>query len=86
LKAAELLSTLGAGVLGAGLALLWPRLADEAWPLLALGLLAHATGMGLKHRLQRGQAQPPWAPWLSSACWLALAALAVAIAWRIFTG
>jgi hypothetical protein len=42
--------------------------------------------MGLKHRLQRGQAQPPWAPWLSSACWLALAALAVAIAWRIFTG
>ncbi|MCW7541437.1 hypothetical protein OOT46_26875 [Aquabacterium sp. A7-Y] len=83
LKAAELLSTLGAAVLGAGLALLWPSLAKQAVPLLVVGALAHATGMGLKHRLQLGQAQPRWSRWLVALCWVALAVLAAALAWHI---
>lgn len=82
-KAAELLSTAGAAALGGGLVLLWPGLADFAVPMALLGLLAHATGMGLKQRLQRGQPQPLWSRALVWTCWLAMAGLVVGLAWRI---
>ena len=86
LKAAELPSTAGAAVLGAGLALLWPRLADFAIPLIAVGLVGHATGMGLKQQLQRGQPQPWWSRVLAWMCWLATAGLVAGLAWRVMNG
>ncbi|KQY80869.1 hypothetical protein ASD35_03200 [Pelomonas sp. Root1444] len=86
LKAAELLSTAGAAVLGAGIALLWPRLADDAPAILVVGALTHATGMVLKQRLQRGQIQPRWSRWLFAGCWIALALLGIALVWRVAQG
>jgi len=86
LKAAELLSTAGAAVLGAGLALLWPQLAGLAIPLIAVGLLGHATGMGLKQRLQRGQPQPAWSRALAWICWLAMAGWVAGLGWRVMNG
>jgi hypothetical protein len=86
LKAAELLSTAGATALGGGLALLWPRLADFAVPLLVVGLLVHAVGMALKQRLQRGDPQPRWHSAMEWVCWLAMAGLIAFLGWRITTG
>lgn len=86
LKAAELLSTAGVAVLGAGLALLWPRLADFAIPLVTVGLVGHATGMGLKQQLQRGHPQPRWSRALVWMCWLAMAGLVAGLGWRVMNG
>jgi hypothetical protein len=81
-KAADLLSGLGAIVLGAGLALVGP-----AWvraygiPTLIVGLLVHGTGMSLKYRYESGQKEPLW--WerlLFWSCWACLAALGIWIA------
>ena len=85
LKRADLLSAVGAGVLGGGLALVFARaLGPYAVPLLVAGLVAHAVGMFAKHRLERrGAAQRlRWAEALYWLCWAALAALAVVIAYR----
>lgn len=52
-KRAELLSSLGAAVLGAGLALQFGRgLVPNAVAILLAGLFAHAGGMFLKHRIE----------------------------------
>lgn len=86
-KKAELLSSLGAGVLGAGIALLLPnQLVPYAIPILLLGLISHAVGMSQKHGLdQQGNiARVWWAEALYSLCWLALAALLVWIVFRQF--
>ena len=78
IKKAELLSSLGAGVLGAGIALLLPtQLAPYAIPILLLGLISHAIGMSRKHGLE-GQGEVVrvwWAEALYWSCWLGLAAL-----------
>lgn len=77
-KRAELLSSLGAGVLGAGLALLLPNLlAPYAIPILLLGLVSHAVGMSQKHGLeQQGEVvRVLWAEAVYWLCWLALVAL-----------
>lgn len=87
IKKAELLSSLGAGVLGAGIALLMPNLlAPYALLILLLGLISHAVGMFQKHGLEQ---QPEivrvwWAEALYWLCWLALAALLVFIIIRQF--
>ena len=84
-KRAELLSSLGAGVLGAGIALMLPQLlAPYAVPILLLGLISHTVGMSQKHNLdQQGQnARLWWADALYWLCWLALAALFVFIILR----
>ncbi len=86
-KRAELLSSLGAGVLGAGIALLLPsQLAPYAIPILLLGLISHAVGMSQKHGLeQKGEvARVWWAEVLYWLCWLALAALLILIVVRQF--
>jgi hypothetical protein len=77
-KRAELLSTVGAGVLGAGLALLFAEvLKVYAVAILLVGLLAHTWGMFQKHQLER-QVQSDSVWWVEALywfCWLALAAL-----------
>jgi len=82
-KKAELLASVGAGVLGAGIALLFAAvLAPFAVAILVAGLLAHAWGMYQKHLLERHAmlAKVWWAEILYWFCWLALAALVVWIA------
>lgn len=86
-KKAELLSSLGAGVLGAGIALLLPnQLAPYAILILLLGLVSHAVGMSQKHGLeQQGEVVHLWwAEALYWLCWLALAALLLLIVLRQF--
>jgi hypothetical protein len=86
-KKAELLSSLGAGVLGAGIALLLENLLTPyAIPILVLGLISHAVGMFQKHGLE-GQDQAVrvwWAEALYWLCWLALIGLLVLIVIRQF--
>jgi hypothetical protein len=76
-KAAELASTLGATVLGAGLALVVPdAVRDFAVPLLVVGLIVHGAGMTLRRRLESRDGPSSWWEgvlfWL---CWALLAAL-----------
>lgn len=87
IKRAELLSSVGAGVLGGGLALLVPRvLAPYAVPILLIGLLGHAFGMFRKHQLeQRGTSIRIW--WMEALywlCWLILVVLLAIIVIRQF--
>lgn len=81
-KAAELVSGMGAIVLGAGAALMLPELLRAyALPLLAGGAFVHGLGRTLKYRLERRDGPPLWWEqalfWL---CWLGLAALGLWIA------
>ena len=79
-KAAELLSTTGALVLGVGIGLLVPTVGTAiAWLAVVLGVLSHSWGMYERHRLdlQAGVALPWWARLLYWLCWIGLAALAV---------
>lgn len=87
IKRAELLSSFGAGILGAGIALLLPnQLAAYAIPIVLLGLISHAVGMSQKHGLeQQGQVvRVRWAEALYWFCWLVLAALLLFIVVRQF--
>ncbi|HLA99277.1 MAG TPA: hypothetical protein VJL34_12550 [Anaerolineales bacterium] len=86
IKRADLLASIGAGVLGAGIALLLANiLASYAIPILLLGLIAHAGGMFQKHRLeQHGEGvRVWWAEALYWLCWLGLAALLLFIVFRL---
>ena len=81
-KQAELAASLGAGVLGAGLALLAPQwLRSYALLVLFVGFVVHGAGMTLKYRLESRQATPVWWErllfWL---CWACLAGLGLWIA------
>jgi len=86
-RKAELLSSLGAGILGAGIALLLPnQLAPYAIPILLIGLISHAVGMSRKHGMEQ-QGEPVriwWADVLYWLCWLTLAALLLFIVIRKF--
>ncbi len=87
IKKAELLASVGAGVLGGGITLLLAKfLVPYAIPILLIGLISHAAGMSRKHGLE-GQSQTVrlgWAEALYWFCWLALAALLVFIIVRQF--
>ncbi|NJC97612.1 MAG: hypothetical protein FIB03_14965 [Anaerolineae bacterium] len=87
IKKAELLSSVGAGVLGGGITLLLAKfLVPYAIPILLIGLVSHTAGMSRKHGLE-GQSQTVrlgWAEALYQFCWLALAALLVFIIIRQF--
>ena len=85
LKRAETTSSIGAGVLGGGLALLLPeRLRAYAVPILLTGLVMHVWGMYDKHRLERrsGVARLWWAELLYWSCWVGLLALTAYVAVR----
>jgi hypothetical protein len=78
IKGAELLSSIGAGILGGGIALLLVSILERyAVPLLLLGLVSHTIGMIRKHSLeQRGNdTRVWWAEALYWLCWVLLAAL-----------
>ena len=75
---AELLSNVGAGVLGAGLSLLFAHtIVRLAVPFLMVGGVVHAVAMYRKHRLDQNAetALPRWSKWLYWTCWLLLLAL-----------
>lgn len=83
LRRAELTATIGASVLGGGIALLLDRaLKAYTLPILALGLLVHGWGMYDKHRLESRSDMPRlwWAEWLYWGCWAALLGLGLYIA------
>jgi hypothetical protein len=85
-RIADLVSGLGALVLGIGLgALLAQRLAGLAVPLLLAGLLVHSWGMYDKHRLERMTGAPElwWHRLLYWACWVLLALVLLAVAARM---
>lgn len=86
MKSAELLSTLGAGVLGAGIALLIPNLlASYAIPILLIGLAMHSVGM-VQMRAHEKQSNSPRVWWMEALywfCWLALAWLFLYILIRL---
>lgn len=87
LKLAELTSSLGAGVLGAGVGLLLATwLGGLALPILAVGLTMHAWGMRDKHALEAGLAQPRWSAALYWACWLILGGLGLYAIARLLIG
>lgn len=78
LKRLDLLGGLGAGVLGAGLALLFARwLEPFAIPALLIGIVAHGWSMLSKSNLERQAAieQPKWAVGAELVCWVMLAVL-----------
>ena len=81
------MSTVGAGVLGGGIALLLAKfLAPYAIPILLIGLVSHAAGMFRKHGLEQ-QSQTVRIGWVEALywfCWLALIALLVFIVIRQF--
>lgn len=77
-KRAETTSSIGAGILGAGIALLLPtRFRTYALLILGLGLVMHVWGMYDKHRLEfgGGAIRVWWAELLYWLCWVTLAAL-----------
>lgn len=79
-KAAELASSLGAGVLGAGLALVLPTsLRPDGWALLAAGALVHGAGMTLKYRLETSNGPRLW--WERALFWLCWASLGTLAVW-----
>lgn len=78
-KRAELMSTIGAGVLGAGIALVFADyLVRYATVVLIAGLITHAGGMFDKHRLETGRpaTRVGWFDVLYWVCWAMLAVLA----------
>jgi hypothetical protein len=80
MKRAQTTSAVGAGLLGAGIALQLPAyLKVYALAVGVLGLLMHAWGMFDNHRLQavQGEARVWWAELLYWVCWLSLAMLLV---------
>lgn len=86
IKRLELLGGLGAGILGAGLALLFAKYLQEfAIPALLLGIVSHGWAMFQKSRLERleGLIQPAWADAAEKACWVMLAALVLYVGYNI---
>lgn len=88
IKRLDLLGGVGAGVLGAGLALIFAEwLKPFAVAALLLGALSHGWAMFQKARLERqaGVVQPLWAHVAEWACWVMLICLFAVIAYRTMT-
>ena len=72
-NAASTLSSVGAGIAGAGLGvLLAPKIGAAAVPILVVGLIAHAVGMMGAHRLQAAAGYKPerWELLAYWGCWV----------------
>lgn len=83
LKGAELVSGLGAVVLGAGLALVLPEtLRAYALPLLVAGIAVHGLGMSAKYHLEARDGPPLW--WERLLFWLCWAMLVGMVGWISF--
>ena len=85
LKQAELMSALGAGVLGAGLGAMFANwLTAFAVTAVFVGIAVHGWGMFEKRRLENIGTEPraAWEMVLYWGCWLVLAMLAGSIIYR----
>lgn len=81
----ELLSGIGALVLGAGIALICERvLAPLAVPLLLLGIIVHGWAMWAKHRLDAAGSgeMPQWTMWAYRICWILIVGLGIYMLYR----
>lgn len=82
-KHADLSSSAGAGILGAGLgALLVDLVRPEIWQpvaaaLVGIGIILHGWGMLEKRRLEAGVEAPGWSTALYWLCWAGLATLVI---------
>jgi hypothetical protein len=86
LKRAETTSALGAGILGAGIGIVFgAALRSFAIPALLLGSVMHVWGMLDKHRLEAEAAVPRrwWAELLYWVCWVTLIAPLIAVVARL---
>jgi hypothetical protein len=85
-RIAELTSSIGAGVIGAGLGVLLNRyLRDTVAFIMLIGLAMHAWGMLDMRRLEmaaEGDSRPAWSKFLYWFCWIALGGLLVYIVLR----
>ncbi|MEQ1613789.1 MAG: hypothetical protein ABL904_13630 [Hyphomicrobiaceae bacterium] len=85
LKQAELLSAVGALVLGIGIgALAAPVLGWLAVPIFLIGCISHGWGMIQKHRIEQLDDNTPatWEAALYWGCWVALAIVLAVASWR----
>ena len=85
LKQADVMSALGAGVLGAGVGALFANwLIEFAAAAVFIGIAVHGWGMFEKHRLGKVGDQPrtTWETVLYWGCWVVLAMLAGSIIYR----
>ena len=85
LRLAELVSSLGAGILGLGVGV-WAAsyLTGLGLPIVGAGLLLHAWGMADRHRMEAKQGAPRiwWSTLMYWLCWLSLGGLVAYAAWR----
>ena len=80
-KVAELMSGVGALVLGVGIGSYFPLSGrSAAMVLILLGAVIHSVGMWEVHRLEAGTRLPRWTTGVYIVCWLLLAAGAVLLA------
>lgn len=88
LKRLDLLGGFGAGVLGAGLALIFAQwLEPFAVPALLIGILAHGWAMFAKSRLERQtmRGQPKWTVAAEWICWTMLVALSAYVGYALLS-
>lgn len=86
IKRLDLLGGIGAGILGAGLALLFAKwLQPFALPALVVGIVSHGFAMYQKSRLERreGVLQPAWSGIAERICWAMLAILVLYVGDRL---
>jgi len=80
-KVAELMSGMGALVLGVGIGSYLPLFGrSAALVVIVLGAVLHAAGMWEVHRLEAGTRLPRWTSGVYVVCWLLLAAGAILLA------
>lgn len=85
-KRISLVSSLGAGILGAGVALLFANaLQPFAVPALLVGMVVHGGAMVAMMRTERMPAEmkPRWVVATEWTCWLLMLALLAYVAWNL---
>lgn len=85
LRLAELVSSLGAGILGLGIGIWAASYLTGLGPaIVGTGFLLHAWGMADRHRIEAKQGAPRiwWSTLMYWLCWLSLVGLVVFAVWR----